>query len=255
MKTYAPWLVWEYLTVPEDGIIQTNREIFRNETDDEILIERVTFIDPDAGEPLVRFGVEGQASAQDYPIKINALRNAPVMANAADYNRMFFQVSRPVLIPARSIVYVQLADHATTAVTATVTLIGQTANGRTFLTQQEITISADGTGTVNLVGHEREPAILTGVIVQLHETGTTTRFQGRRIKVWGGGMPEWSSHPVPIPLLSTETSDAYVYSYEPVSPIILEPGESFVAELFDTTSNASAVAYVGVLGYRKDLRS
>jgi len=254
MKSFTPWIAWEQIDIPTTGLKQSDPEEFRNSTDADILIDRILFDINSLTDVTVRFGKHGQTSHIDSFCDLRALHNVVVMDEATDCGYPLLKLRRPVVIPPKALVVVELQDTGNDADVYHVGLIGYKANSKDFyILNDSVSISANGQASLRLTNSYDEPIVVTDVSIYMEDTGTAARMRARKIKISGGGLTAWSSSLVPMSLFFPDRNGCS-YIWAPPGPYILHPGEAISAEFRDI-SGAAVTVYWSVIGYREDRRA
>jgi hypothetical protein len=253
MESFVPWIAWEQIDIPATGLQQSDPEEFRNSTDDDIWIDRILFDANSSTETFARFGKHGKVSYIDTYSDLRALHNVLVMDETTDCGFPLLKLRKPVIVPPKSIMTVEIRDTGNDADTIHVGIVGYKANSKElYIMNDALTLTANGSGAIRLSNDFDEPLVITDVCVTMEDTGTAARMRARKVHITGGGMPDWSSSYVPMSLHFPDRNGVS-YIWSPPGPLVLHPGEALSSE-FRNTSGSTQTVYWSAIGYRKDRR-
>jgi len=220
-----------------------------------MLVDALLF-DPVSTSVRVRWGVEGGPMHTDPYAHMKAMHNALIMNQAADCAWPLWRLRKPIIIPPRQGMVVELEDTVGgDARNVNVSLIGRDVRtGLPFILTDRVSVPSSGSARAEPQTHQDNPVEVHDLALYIEETGKAAGMRGLEVKVKGGGLPDWSDERIPANLMFPHRNGAaYILSF-PGEGFVLPPGKSLSFEFHDNSGSDQTV-YVGMVGYLRDRRS
>lgn len=250
----SPIIHWEQITIPATTYVQqSDPTTFINPTEKDMEIHHIC-LDDEGNNIQLRMGRLGGKSINETYAHMRSFHNTRIMSRTVDGGYPLLKLPRPIRLAANKGLTVRLQDTvAGGARLANVILIGYNPKtGMPFFPADRVSIPSGGQVAAQVQNQQDTEIVCGGLQIYMEEVGTAALQRGLRVKVEGGGLPDWSQTLVPASVHFPHRNAA-ASVWTPQRPIILKPGEAWMFDLLDTTG-AAVTATVSTIGLYQDVK-